>query len=235
MTIYKKTNSLKQVSIKVKQKRNLNKTTDDIKSKIITGFNTKKLTEANTWLNELRKFHADSPFLLASSLSEIAQEITPIDMKLALFEEAHKFNPDDPSILNRYGYALTKFKPEQREKAFEMFEHALEIEPNNVKTCYKYGLALAKYEQVEKAGKMFERALKLESNNCKVLNSYAIALSHQGLTKKAFKMFERSLQVNANDTIALTSYGKALVDNGDYAKAFEMFERSLQVNANDII
>ena len=181
------------------------------------------------------KFRQPTPDLLAETLSDIAQNCTNNKSKLALLEEAFKLNPDNPTILNRYAYALTKFKPKQVKKAFELFERAVQIEPDNVKTFYKYALALAKYDQAEKAFEMFERALQLEPNNYKALNSYAIALTHHGRAEKAFEMFERSLQINANDTIALTSYGKALSDKGEFQKAFERFERSLQLNANDTI
>ena len=210
-------------------------TIDEVKQKIISGFDTQDLKAANALLNELRQSYADTPHLLAETLSDIAQDCTHNKSKLALLEEAFKLNPDNPTILNRYGYALTKFKPKQVDKAFELFERAVKIEPDNVKTFYKYALALAKYAQAEKAFEMFERALQLEPNNYKALNSYAIALTHHGRAEKAFELFERSLQINANDTTALNSYGKALADKGEFQKAFELFERSLQVDANNPI
>jgi len=219
---------------KDKEKRSI-ETIEDVKQKIIAGFNTKNFMAANALLNELRQSYADTPHLVAESFSYIAQALTDNKRKLALLKEAFKLNPDNPTILNRYGYALAKFKPEQAEKAFELFERAVKIAPSNVATFYKYGLALDKHKQTEKAFEMFERALQLEPKNYKALNSYAIALIHHGHAEKAFEMFERSLQVNANDIIALTTYGKALADKGKFQTAFELFERSLQVDANNII
>jgi len=219
---------------KDKQTRSI-ETIDDIKQEMISAFNSKELKAANALLNELRLSYADTPHLVAESLSDIAQAITNKKRKLALLEEAFKLNPNNPTILNRYGYALAKFKPEQAKKAFELFERAVKIDPHNVKTCYKYALALDKHGQTEKAFEMFERALQLEPTNYKALTSYAIALTHHERAEKAFELFERSLQINANDTIALTSYGNALADNGEFQKAFDLFEKSLQINPDNHI
>jgi tetratricopeptide (TPR) repeat protein len=223
---------------KIKRKKDKEKlsieTIDDIKQKIIAHVK-KDLKAANALLDELRQSYAETPHLLAETLSDIAQEFSNKKRKLALLEEAFKLNPDHPAVLNRYAYALVKFKPKQVEKAFELFERAVKIDPHHVKTFYKYGLALEKYDQAEKAFEMFDRALQLEPNNYKALNSYAIALTRHRRAEKAFEMFERSLQVNPSDTSTFNIYGKALADKGEFQKAFEMFERSLQVDANDII
>jgi signal transduction histidine kinase/Tfp pilus assembly protein PilF len=199
---------------------------DDVK--LLSGFNTKDLKAAHTLLNDIQLAYAEIPHLVAESLSDIDQALANNKIKWAQLEEAFKLNPDNPTILNRYRYALAEFE-------FELLERAVKIDPDNVKTFYKYALALDKHGQTEKAFEMFERALQLEPSNYKALNSYAIALNSNGQTEKAFEMFEHSLQVDANNTITLNSYGKALADYGEFQKAFKLFERSLQVNANDTI
>jgi len=221
---------------KIKLKKDKEKfsieTIDDVKQKIISHVK-RDMKTANALLDELRQSYAETPYLLAEMLSDIAQEFSNTKTKLALLEEAFKLSPVHPMVLNRYAYALAKFKPKQVEKAFELFERAVKIDPHHVKTFYKYGLALEKYDQADKAFEMFERALQLEPDNYKALNSYAIALNRHGRAEKAFEMFERSLQVNSSDASTSNSYARALLTYGKTQKAFEMFERSLQVNAND--
>ena len=218
---------------KDKKKRSI-ETIDNIKPKMIPGFNTQDLKAAKL-LDELRQSYAETPHLLAERISDIAQD-SNTKTKLALLEEAFKLNPDHPTILNRYAYALAKFKPKQVKKAFELFERAVKIDLHNVKTFYKYALALEKYDQAEKAFEMFGRALQLEPNNYKALTSYGKALADNGEFQEAFDKFEHSLQVDANNIITLNSYGYALAANNDFKKkAFDQFEKSLQINSDNHI
>jgi len=108
---------------KVKEKLSI-ETIDDVKQKIIAHVK-RDLKAANALLDELRQSYAETPYLLAELLSDIAQEIRNTKIKLALLEEAFKLSPVHPMVLNRYAYALAKFKPKQVEKAFELFERAL--------------------------------------------------------------------------------------------------------------
>jgi len=223
---------------------------DNIKQKIIANLNTKELTIANTLLDELRQSYAETPHLIAESLSNIAQELTDNKRKLALLEEAFELNPENPTILNRHNCALAEIKSEvekaEIEKAFEPFERALQIKPDDIGTLKKYRKLLVHHGQDNKVFEIFERALQVSPDNVEILSSYGVTLAcgYQQF-EKAFEIFERALKIESNNNTVLkkyrktlkclTSYGKALADKGEFEKAFAMFERSLQVDASNTV
>ena len=246
------------IKITIRRKKDKEKlsteTIDDIKQKIISDFNSKDVMAANALLNDLRQSYAATPDILAETLSDIAQDCTNNKSKLALLEEAFKLNPDNPMILNRYALAKTeREKVEKAETAFEEFERALQIKPDDIKTLKKYRKLLVNHKQHDKVFEIFERALQVSPDNIKILGSYGATLaSGYKQFEKAFEMFERALKIEPDNSLVLKKYrnarayyekwnnhykltinGNNFAKKGQYQKAFEMFERSLQINPNN--
>ena len=135
--------------------------------------------------------------------------------------------------LNSYAKALAENG--DVDKACELFDRSLAIEPNDMIALNSYAKALAENGDVDKACELFERSLAIEPNNPITLSSYAKALAENGDVDKACELFERSLAIEPNNPIALNSYAKALAENGDVEKACELFERTLAIEPNDNI
>ena len=121
----------------------------------------------------------------------------------------------------------------QHEKALQLFERALQIEPNNRITLNSYAKALILNNQHEKALQFFERALQIQPDNVITLNSYANALTWIREYEKAWPLFERALQIEPDNVITLSSYAYALTWIREYEKAWPLFERALQIEPNN--
>ncbi|MEG4628899.1 ATP-binding protein, partial [Microcoleus sp. AR_TQ3_B6] len=121
----------------------------------------------------------------------------------------------------------------QHEKAWPLFERALQIEPNHLITLNSYAKTLISNNQHEKALQLFEGALQIEPNNVITLNSYAYALTWIREYEKAWLLFERALKIEPNNPKILSSYAYALTWIREYEKALPLFERALQIEPNN--
>ena len=138
-----------------------------------------------------------------------------------------KIEPDNPKTLNSYANAL--ISNNQHEKAWPLFERALQIRPNNVTTLNSYAKALSSNNQHEKAWPLFEGALQIEPNNVITLSSYAYALTWIREYEKALPLFERALQIEPNNPKTISSYAITLASIGQDEKALPFFEKALQM------
>ncbi|MEG4998659.1 tetratricopeptide repeat protein, partial [Microcoleus sp. B4-D4] len=132
-------------------------------------------------------------------------------------------------------YANALILNNQHEKALQLFERALQIEPNDLITLCSYAKALTSNNQQEKALQLFERAIQIEPNDLITLNSYANALILNNQQEKALQLFERAIQIEPNNVITLNSYAYALSSNNQHEKAWPLFERALQIQPNNVI
>ncbi|MCP4697531.1 MAG: tetratricopeptide repeat protein, partial [Gammaproteobacteria bacterium] len=121
----------------------------------------------------------------------------------------------------------------QLDRAFELFERLLAINPDEPVTLNSYAAALADSNQPDRAFGLFERSLAINSDEQVTLTSYATALADANQPDRAFELFERSLAINPDEPVTLTSYAAALADANQPDRAFELFERSLAINPDE--
>ena len=134
------------------------------------------------------------------------------------------------------------FKCGEVEKACEIYERAIKIEPHNAtmlasyaKDLGRHANALAKNGDAKKSYPLFERALEVDPSNVFTLTNYGNALAKNGRAEESYPLFERALEVNSEDVITLTSYGNALADNGRAEESYPLFERALKIKPHDSI
>ncbi|HDN26341.1 MAG TPA: tetratricopeptide repeat protein, partial [Thioploca sp.] len=127
-------------------------------------------------------------------------------------------------------YALALDKHGQTEKAFEMFERALQLEPTNYKALTSYAIALTHHERAEKAFELFERSLQINANDTIALTSYGNALADNGEFQKAFDLFEKSLQINPDNHITLFMYATVLEAAQRYKEAISHLEKIIRLD-----
>ena len=127
------------ITVITKQDRKL-KQVEALKQQIVADFSQGNLPRFEMRLGFLRENQADKPALLAKSLSDIAENISDNERKLALFEEALELNPYDTVTLTSYGMALAKYN--YRKRAFDTFEASLKVAPNDPITLFLYTTVL---------------------------------------------------------------------------------------------
>ncbi len=110
----------------------------------------------------------------------------------------------------------------QFQRASELFEQCLELDPNNFRTLNSYANALVQQGEYLHASELFEHSLKSNKSNVPTLNSYANALVEQGEYQRASELFEQCLELDPNNFRTLNSYADVLARQGQYKRAVEV-------------
>ncbi|MDM8566472.1 ATP-binding protein, partial [Candidatus Halobeggiatoa sp. HSG11] len=133
-------------------------------------------------------------------------------------------------VLNSYGNALANYG--KYDKAFEIFERALAVNPKSIIVLNSYGNALANYGKYDKAFEIFEQALNVNPKSIITLTSYGKALADYGKYDKALEKIQLANELEPNNPIALATYGVLLATKGELTAAFKQFDLSLKFNKN---
>jgi len=120
------------------------------------------------------------------------------------------------------------YKNGNNNKAFEYYDKALELDPNNAYTLnnYSYYLAL-KGQELEKAKKMSGKANELEKNQSSFQDTYAWILYKMGDYSQALTWLEKAMKNSGSESaVILEHYGDALYKLGRAEEAFEYWQKA---------
>lgn len=113
-------------------------------------------------------------------------------------------------------------------KAFDYYDKALELEPDNAYTLnnYSYYLAL-KGENLEKAKKMSGKANELQKNQSSFQDTYAWILYKMGDYTQALVWLEKALKNSGSESaVILEHYGDTLYKLGRAEEAFDYWQKA---------
>lgn len=123
------------------------------------------------------------------------------------------------------------YKRDSVELAFNMFDNALAINPNDIMTLnnYSYYLSL-RNERLDVAEKMISRALSADPNNATFLDTYAWVLFKRKDYSLA-RFYMRSAIENTQEPsgVLYDHYGDILYMNGDREEAVKMWEKAIEL------
>ncbi|MEE4213172.1 MAG: tetratricopeptide repeat protein [Parvularcula sp.] len=123
------------------------------------------------------------------------QEAGDWEAARAELEQALNLAPDEPTILNHLGYSLAE-RGEELERAFEMIERALKIEPQNGAIVDSLGWAYFQLAEYEKALPYLERAVKLEPADSTITDHLGDAYYMVGREREARYEWQRVLTLD---------------------------------------
>lgn len=128
------------------------------------------------------------------------------------------------------------FKLGKKEQAFEAYEEALKINPNNIFVMNNYAYYLSEEKtDLKKAEKMSAKTVEKEPNNSTYLDTYAWIFYQQENYSLAKFYIERAvdnLQPEHDPEVIYEHYGDILWKTGDEAKALEMWKKSVETGNN---
>ncbi|MGB4413366.1 MAG: tetratricopeptide repeat protein [Paludibacter sp.] len=124
------------------------------------------------------------------------------------------------------------YKLGKKEQAFEAYEEALKINPNNIFVMNNYAYYLSEEKtDLKKAEKMSAKAVEKEPNNSTYLDTYAWIFYQQENYSLAKFYIERAvdnLKPEHDPEVIYEHYGDILWKTGDEVKALEMWKKSVE-------
>ncbi|MEA5574950.1 ATP-binding protein [Anabaena sp. UHCC 0451] len=137
-------------------------------------------------------------------------------------------NCQNAVTLRQHGNVLSKNR--QYNKAFELFERSLQLQPDNIVTLTSYGNGLSKARIHEKACEIFEHSLQINPDDIITIARYANILIKYGKIlldarkfEKACEVFEQYLQIKSDNYISFI-YAKCLEQLGKYTDAISQLQ-----------
>lgn len=122
-----------------------------------------------------------------------------------------------------------------KDAAFESYEKALKINPQNLMVLnnYSYYLSLEKRD-LDKAEQMSEITVKAEPSNPTYLDTYGWVLYEQGSYTLAKIYIERAIEYSKDDLSAevLEHYGDVLYQTGNQEKALEQWKKAKELGGD---
>jgi tetratricopeptide (TPR) repeat protein len=126
-------------------------------------------------------------------------------------------------------YRLKEYK-----KAFEIFEEALKLNPENLMVINNYAYYLAEQDQeLKEAEKMAKKVIETEKGNTTYLDTYAWVLFKRGKLKEAEKIMEKIVNSgNKDDAEWYEHYAYIMKALRNCLKAKEYWKRAMDLDGN---
>lgn len=138
---------------------------------------------------------------------------------------------NDPNILQLLGVLC--FQTHRRAEGKELFELALQIDPNHVEALTNLGVANHEEKKFEDALALFERALVLEPNRQDLLNKKGFILQDLNRHEDAIRQFEAALHINSKFTEALFNLGHSFSRLGRYDRAENAYSEIIRIEPSN--
>lgn len=158
---------------------------------------------------------------------------------LGCFEEGIKFTEEEDMLLQFYGImADSYFQTNQYSKAWNNFDKALMIDPDNplINNNYAYYLA-EKEENLDRALKMIEVSLQgEESDNVTFIDTYAWILFKLNKTREAEKIMKKLVKrEEAKDPEIFEHYGDILFKTGKIKKSIKYWQYAVESGSENTV
>ena len=164
-------------------------------------------------------------------LAECSYQLDEFDLTLSYLENAEKYSPSDPKILNLRG--MTYISLGKIPEAEKIFDEVLKMYPNDVTARFgraELFLLNGKYSAAEKE---YENALFRESSNRKALLSLGLLLGKQGKYREAQEYVQKALNFYTGNADVYYYSAILYVMQGDYKNAEKRVRLSLELNPNE--
>ena len=116
----------------------------------------------------------------------------------SLYEDALKLSPGDPQILNNFAYLLAD-QGKDLERALELSEDALSMDPQNASFLDTKGWILYHMQDYEQARIYLEPALEFSPYHYEILDHLGDVYAALGLDKLAHEVWQRSLEAGGDE------------------------------------
>ena len=132
---------------------------------------------------------------------------------------------------NNLGDLLLKQK--RLKEAFEQFQMALQIKPDDEKIWFNLGDAFTAERQPDMAIKCYRKAIEINPNYYNALNNLGSALAAEGRFDEATGYFLQAKQIEPTSFMTLKNLASAQAATGRLEEAVGNYRQAVQINPND--
>lgn len=170
-------------------------------------------------------------------LREIADEVRKqhasvaeqVELERQRSEEANRQRRIERSrTLNNAGVA--RYHSGEFARAREIFEQAIELDPNSAETFNNLGLTLTELDLHDEATVAFETAAELDPDLAASYNNLGYVLFRQENFEAAVEMYKEALGRTPDSSAAHTNLGNALQKLGRTEEAVEAWRRAVEID-----
>jgi Tfp pilus assembly protein PilF len=158
-------------------------------------------------------------------------QLKKYDRAIRHLEAGRKFVVGNDKLLAQFWSSLGDGYHQQGEnrKAYDAYEKALELEPDNsiVLNNYAYYLSLDGIE-LEKAEEMSKKAVELDPGNSANQDTYGWVLYKMGNYEEAEKWIGKAIADSEAGAVVLEHYGDVLFKLGKQREAVKYWEKALK-------
>lgn len=128
-----------------------------------------------------------------------------------------------------YG-AISHTYLEQFEKALELYDKAIDLDPNNFLSFANKGFTLTLMEKNAEAIPFFDKAIELESNSAYAFSNRGLAKIKIGHEKEGLDDIQHAFKLEENNPYNYRSLGIYHLDRGENSKAQELFDKAEEID-----
>tara|TARA_B100000700_G_scaffold25368_1_gene24453 strand:+ start:16710 stop:18779 length:2070 start_codon:yes stop_codon:yes gene_type:complete len=201
----------------------------DLEKKIISlinDFNSKKYKSIISQVNQLITSDIKVPIfynLLGASYSAINMDIDAV----RAYQDALKIDPKNEEIIRNLAKSYSKLN--ELDTAYEYFERANTIRPNNADTLFGMGLLDLKNKNYIESVKKFNLAIKFSKHFFQAYYNLAIAQSYLGKLIDAKKSYLEAIKINKNYRQAYNNLGSILIKTKNLNEAINVLESAIKI------
>jgi signal transduction histidine kinase/Flp pilus assembly protein TadD len=169
------------------------------------------------------------------------------DQAIKQLRQAAKLAPDDATILRTYGAALSRAW--DHAKALNLFNQALELEPDNDTAWQDHAISLScqaselgRAEQYDAALPLYDQALALDPTNQQILRQYAMTVQGRAQELMVRQRFPQALELllkavnhKPRDHRLRTTCANVAVEAGELDLALELLQDCLKTRNKDVV
>lgn len=167
---------------------------------------------------------------LVSELSENHSEIVKLveNQKESLEEEEKKRMLSEARRLNNSG--VIAYHSGQYEKAQELFNKAIELEPDFTEGYNNLGLTYTEINEEDKATDAFKKAIELDPDLPATYNNLGYVFYRLGSYNEAIEMYNEAIGRCKNNSSAYTNLGNAYYKLDRIEEAIEAWQKAVEID-----
>src|SRR5574344_406366 len=148
------------------------------------------------------------------------------------FDTAYMKAPNDFKDYNNYGFAL--FKAKKFEKAIDILNKSIELEPENVKSYAELALSYQALDKNDLSEQAFIKTFELDSSLTDLRFDYGNLLAEMGKYDKAINEYKKYIEAYPDNAEAYKNLALAYKKTDNMDLATLAYEKAYAKNPNDI-